>query len=238
MPSFFSYRRILQVLRNEVQEFDYVLSKLHKWNYSDYDVYIFVPLLLVFFVIFQAENGRINLNDDFLFLFLMYFVFSIFVAIVEWIRNSLFHKNEDITKSLQQLVDSINISNTIIVVIIIDFIFTYTAASLFLHNNVIESLFQIFLLFIVGMLIMAYFLFLNAIIVRSIEQKYLIIQKKKHELPEMYVKIKMKNFVGQIIGSLDSINFNLIIVEESDGFRLSLEYNKIESISAKLKVNQ
>lgn len=69
MPSFFSYRRILQVLRNEVQEFDYVLSKLRKWNYSDYDVYIFVPLLLVFFVIFQAENGRINLNDDFLFLF-------------------------------------------------------------------------------------------------------------------------------------------------------------------------
>lgn len=88
------------------------------------------------------------------------------------------------------------------------------------------------------MLIMAYFLFLNAIIVRSIEQKYLIIQKKKHELPEMYVKIKMKNFVGQIIGRLDSVNFNLIIVEESDGFRLSLEYNKIESISAKLKVNQ
>jgi hypothetical protein len=44
------------------------------------------------------------------------------------------------------------------------------------------------------------------------------------------------NFSKNIL--LDSINFNSIIIEEHDGFRLSLEYDKIESISAKLKEDQ
>jgi hypothetical protein len=100
------------------------------------------------------------------------------------------------------------------------------------------NLFQIFLLFVVGILIIAYFLFLNAIIIGSIEQNYLIIQKNKHELPEMYVKVKMKNMENQIIGTLDSINLNFIIIEEPDGFRLSLEYNKIDSISVRIKKNE
>ena len=48
----------------------------------------------------------------------------------------------------------------------------------------------------------------------------------------------MKNMENQIIGTLDSINLNFIIIEEPDGFRLSLEYNKIDSISVRLKKNE
>ena len=238
MPSFFSYRRIIQVLRNENQEFDDVLSKLRKWNYSDYDLYIFTLSAIIFIVIFEFGNGKINLYDDFLSLFLVYIVFAIFVSIVDWKRNSLFHKNVDITKSLRKIVDLTYFSDALIVWIVIMFIIIVSVPSFIFNNNVSANLFQIFLLFVVGILIIAYFLFLNAIIIGSIEQNYLIIQKNKHELPEMYVKVKMKNMENQIIGTLDSINLNFIIIEEPDGFRLSLEYNKIDSISVRIKKNE
>ena len=165
-------------------------------------------------------------------------MFAIFVSIVDWKRKSLFHKNVDITKSLRKIVDLTYFSDALIVWIVIMFIIIVGVPSFIFNNNVSANLFQIFLLFVVGILIIAYFLFLNAIIIGSIEQNYLIIQKNKHELPEMYVKVKMKNMENQIIGTLDSINLNFIIIEEPDGFRLSLEYNKIDSISVRIKKNE
>ena len=236
MPSFFSRRRILKVLQKENKEFDDVLSKLRKWKYSDYDIYIYVPVLVIILVIYGFENNKISLYDDFLILFWVFILFVIFNYIVVSKQNSLFHKNADITKSLQKIVDSLYISRALLLWIIFLFIFFVSFFSFLLNNNILENLFQISLLSIAGISIVAYFLFINTILIGSIEQNYLTMKKNRHELPEIYMKIKMKNTENALSGSLDSLRFSSITIDDTDGFRFSIEYNKIETIGVKSKL--
>jgi hypothetical protein len=133
---------------------------------------------------------------------------------------------------LRKIVDRIKLAETIFISVLLMDVFM-TAVSISSNNTTNEILFQIMSILVIGAFVIAYLLFIIAITIRGIERKYLIKLMDEKKLPSLSVKIKLKGLQNIIIGDIVLLDFSDIVIQEVDGYKVGLEYNKVETISAK-----
>ena len=233
IPSFFSRKRIIQLLRDENHDLDNALKKLRKWYYYDYDDFTVLPIVTIFFVL--GISGVIQFTQDVfsIIIVIVYLVFLAFYRITIRKLPSLYQKNVDeITDSLRKIVDRIKLAETISVSALIMDVFM-RAVNISFNNTTDEILLQIISILVIGTIVIAYVLFIIALTIRGIERNYLIKLIEEKKLPSLSVKIKLKGHENQIIGDLLLLDFSKIVIQDADGYRLSFEYSTVETIGAK-----
>ncbi|HLI47025.1 MAG TPA: hypothetical protein VKU94_07525, partial [Geobacterales bacterium] len=233
IPSFFSRGRFLRLLRDENQDLDNALRELRKVYYSDYDYFIMIPALVI--LMLGGIFGKIKLSQetDLLILTIVYNAFLIFHASSLSKLTPLYKKNtKEITEPLRKIVDSTRIANAIIIWVV--FVLVLLTAYNSLYNEALsESLLQLTLLSVVGGGVISFILFLSALRIRHIEQIFLFKLNREGKLAPISVKIRLKRQDAQITGNLVTLDFSTFVIQEADGYKLSMEYNKVETVSAK-----
>ena len=233
IPSFFSRKRIIRLLKVENKDLDNALKKLRKLYYYEYDAFTVLPIVTIFLVL--GTSGVIKFTQDAYhsIIVIVLLVFLSFSLITTSKLPSLYHKNVDeITDSLRKIVDRIKLAETIFISVLLMDVFM-TAVSISSNNTTNEILFQIMSILVTGAFVIAYLLFIIAITLRGIERKYLIKLMDEKKLPSLSVKIKLKGLQNIIIGDIVLLDFSNIVIQEVDGYKVGLEYNKVETISAK-----
>lgn len=232
-PSFFSRGRFLRLLRDENRDLDDALRKLRKLYYTDYDYFIAIPALVI--LVLEAISGKIKFTQEtgLLILSIVYNAFLIFHAINMSKLTPLYKKNTvEITEPLRKIIDSTRIADTIFVWVV--FVLVLLTADNYLYNQALsESLPQLTLLSVAGIGLIAFILFLSALRIRHIEQIFLLKLNREGKLALILVKIRLKRQDAPITGELITLDFSTFVVQETDGYKLSLEYNKVETVSVK-----
>lgn len=233
IPSFFSRGRFLRLLRDENRYLDDALRKLRKLHYSDYDYFIMIPALVI--LVLEAISGKIKFTQEtsLLILLIVYNAFLIFHSISMSKLTPLYKKNTvEITEPLRKIIDSTRIADTIIIWAV--FVLVLLTADNYLYNQALsESLLQLTLLSVAGVGVISFIVFLSALRIRHIEQIFLFKLNREGKLAPISVKIRLKRQDAQITGNLVTLDFSTFVIQEADGYKLSLEYNKVETVSAK-----
>jgi hypothetical protein len=233
IPSFFSRNRIIRLLKFENQDLDKALKKLHKPHFYYYDAFIFFSLVIIFLIL--GIFGLIHFTQD-VFHMIMVIVSSIFLVFYLFTISklaSLYHKNEDkITDSLTKIIEWIELVETLLVSTLIMDVFM-SAVSLSPNNTVEENQLQLIAILVIGIIVITYMLFIKKLTIRGIERNYMLRLIEEKKLPSLLVKIKVKGRENTIIGNIVLLDISNILIEEMDGYKMSLEYNKIETISSK-----
>ena len=233
IPSFFSRKRIIRLLKVENKDLDNALKKLRKLYFYNYGPIALFSIVIIFFLL--DGSGVIQFTQDAYhsIIEIVLLVFLSFYLITTSKLPSLYHKNVDeITDSLRKIVDRIKLAETIFISVLLMDVFM-TAVSISSNNTTNEILFQIMSILVIGAFVIAYLLFIIAITIRGIERKYLIKLMDEKKLPSLSVKIKLKGLQNIIIGDIVLLDFSDIVIQEVDGYKVGLEYNKVETISAK-----
>jgi hypothetical protein len=238
IPSFFSRKRIFQLLRDENQDLDSALKKLRKWYFYNYDVFTVVPITAIFLVLDISGVLQFTSYVSSIIIIIVYSAFIVFYLGIIWKLPSIFRKNVDeITASLRKIVDWIKIFNTVIVSTIV-MVALSNVGNILSNRSMVEGLLQIIEIFVLGTFAIAYTLSLSGLIIRGIEGRYLVKLKNEGKLPSVSVKINLKGKDKPIIGDLVSFDLSKFVVQEADGYRLSLEYNKVDTIGSMTKKNE
>ena len=235
IPSFFSRGRFLQLLRNENQDLDDILKKLRKLYFSDYSYFTVFPIVAIFSILSILGIIRLTLDVSIMVLDIIFVSFTGFVRIDDLKLTSLYMKNVDeVTDSLRKIVDKNKIVETVVVSTITMFIFL--SAEHFVSNPIIYGgLLRIAVLSALGTIFLVLIVLQITIRIRSVERDYLFKLKNEGKLPPFSVKISLKRQNILILGNLESFDLSRLIIQETDGYRLSLEYNKVETISSMTK---
>ncbi len=237
IPSFFSRNRIIRLLKVENQDLDKALKKLRKPYFYYYDAFILVLIVIIFLIL--GISGLIHFTQD-VFHIIMVIVSSIFVIfylITISKLASLYHKNKDkIMDSLTKIIDWIELVETILVSTLIMDVFM-SALSVSPNNTAEENLLQLIAILVTGTIVITYMLFIMKLTTRGIERNYLVKLIEEKKLPSLLVKIRVKGKENVIIGDIVLLDFSNIVIEEVDGYKMSLEYDKVETISSKSNQN-
>jgi hypothetical protein len=164
-------------------------------------------------------------------------IFVIFYLITISKLASLYHKNKDkIMDSLTKIIDWIELVETILVSTLIMDVFM-SALSVSPNNTAEENLLQLIAILVTGTIVITYMLFIMKLTTRGIERNYLVKLIEEKKLPSLLVKIRVKGKENVIIGDIVLLDFSNIVIEEVDGYKMSLEYDKVETISSKSNQN-
>ena len=233
IPSFFSRKRIVQLLKDENKDLDNALEKIRKLYIYDYYAFTVLPIVIIFLVLGISGLIQFTQNVFHIIIVIVFLVFFLFFEITIRKLPSLYQKNiDEITDSLRKIIDGINLAGTTSVSVLIMDVFM-SAESISSNNTTGEILLQIMSILVIGAFAIAYLLFIIAITIRGMERNYLIKLMGEKKLPTLSVKIKLKEHEKQIVGDLLLLDFSKIVIQEADGYKLGLEYNKVETISAK-----
>lgn len=233
IPSFFSRKRIIRLLRDENQDLDNALKKLRKWYFKDYDAFTVLPIVTIFLVLGISGVIQFTTNVDHIVIIIVFFAFIFYESVTTMKLPSLYQKNVDeITDSLRKIVDRTEIGETTFVSALIMNVFM-SAESISPNNTTDEFLLQLIAILVIGAIVIAYVLFIIALTIRGMERNYLIKLMDEKKLPTLSVKIKLKGRENIIIGDIVLLDFSKIVIQEADDYMLGLEYNKVETISAK-----
>ena len=82
--SFFSRKRIIQLLRDENQELDDALKALRKWYYYDYDAFTVFPIITIFFVLGISSAIQFTPDVDQIIIIIVYSAFILFSLVISW----------------------------------------------------------------------------------------------------------------------------------------------------------
>ena len=233
IPSFFSRKRIIRLLRDENPDLDNALKKLHKWHYSDYDAFTVFPIIAFFSVLGISGAIQFTPDVDRIVITIVYSAFIFFYLIITWKLNSFHEKTVDgITVLLRKIGDWIRMADASVVSSLVIVVFL-SGGYIFNNQDLSEGLLQIIALSVVVIVIIAFLLFLSALTLRNIERNYVVMLNNEGKLPTLSVKIKLKGHEKQIVGDLLLLDFSKIVIQEADGYRLSFEYSTVETIGAK-----
>lgn len=231
--SFFSRKRIIQLLRDENQELDDALKALRKWYYYDYDAFTVFPIMSIFLIL--AATGAIQFNAyvDRIVIVIVYLVYLIFNETIIWKLKSLYQKKVDeVTLFLRRIADWTKIADAIavssLVMIVLD-----SGGYIFYNIGITGGLVQIIVLSVVVIVIITFLLFLSSLVLRNIERNYVVLLNNERRLPTLSVKIKLKKREDQIVGILLLLDYSRIVIQEADGYKISFEYSTVETIGAK-----
>ncbi len=233
IPSFFTRKRIIDLLRDENQDIDLSLKKLRKLYYTDYHIFTVFPVLIIFTIL--VFTGIIKFNSDLEqeMIIVMDLIFTFFTMGITGHLDSIYRENiEKMTSSLRKIGDLIRIVDSISVTIIL-MVVLVSLVNILSRENVGESITQMIVIFVLGVSITTYIFYISALIIRNIEDGYLIKLNMAGKLPPISIKMRLKGQNSLIIGYFLGLSLNKFIIQETDGYRLSLEYNKIEMISSK-----
>jgi hypothetical protein len=233
IPSFFARKRIIDLLRDENQDIDLSLKKLRKLYYTDYDIFTVFPVLIIFLILVFIGIIKLTPNFDLKIIIVIDLIFTFFTMGITGHLDSIYRENiEKMTNSLRKIGDLIRMVDSVIVTIIFIVVFV-SSVNIVSKENFGESITQIIMIFVLGISVTIYIFYISALIIRNIEDGYLIQLNMAGKLPLISIKIKLKGQGSLIIGYFLGLSLNKFIIQEVDGYRLSLEYNKIELISSK-----
>lgn len=228
IPSFFSRRRILESLKDESQELSKALSNISKFEYSKLDFFIVFPLAIAIFI---AEiSGVLKLGTIYTTFFLIFVIFNVLDStLFTKIRQLLTKKTDEITKALRRINDTMDITEiTIFWAIFLFSIFEILDLS---HPETYSAFIQQLTIIIAGMSLASYIWFIIAVDKRYLERGYLAMLYFEGKLMPISVKIRLKSDSSTLFGKLLILDFSSLKILEEDGYTLSLDYNKIETIS-------
>ena len=233
IPSFFSRKRIIQLLRDENQDLDNALKKLRKLYYDHYDAFTVLPIITIFFVLGISGVIQFTPDVDQIIITIVYSVFILFSLVISWKLSSLHQKTVDeVTILLRKIGDWIRMADASVVSSLAIVVFL-SGGYIFNNQDLSEGLLQIIALSVVVIVIIAFLLFLSALTLRNIERNYVVMLNNEGKLPTLSVKIKLKGHENQIVGDLLLLDYSKIVIQEADGYRLSFEYSTVETIGAK-----
>jgi len=109
----------------------------------------------------------------------------------------------------------------------------FSAQNIIPNSTISEGLFQLSLISLTGVGIIAYVHFISTLVIRRIERDYLVKLNNEGKLTLMWIKLRLKKPDTLLKGKLVSLDLSTFVIQEEDGYRLSLEYKKVETISAK-----
>ena len=233
IPSFFSRKRIIRLLRDENPDLDNALKKLHKWHYSDYDAFTVFPIITIFFVLGISGAIQFTIDVDQIIIIIVYSAFIFFYSVITWKLNSFYQKTVDeVTVLLRKIGDWIRMADASVVSSLAMVVFL-SGGYIFNNQDLSGGLIQIIVLSVVVMLIIAFLIFLSAFTLRNIERNYVVMLNNEGKLPTLSVKIKLNGHEKQIVGDLLLLDYSKIVIQEADGYRLSFKYSTVETIGAK-----
>ena len=192
IPSFFSRKRVIRLLRDENLDLDNALKKLRKWYYYDYDAFTVFPLIVIF--LFLGISGAIQFTPDVdeIIIIIVYYASIIFSLINARKLKLLYPKKVDeVTVSLRRIADRTKMADAIavssLVMVVLD-----SGGYIFFNLGISEGLVQIIVLSVVVIAIISFLLFLSAKTLRNIERNYVVMLNNEEKLPTLTVKIKLK----------------------------------------------
>ena len=233
IPSFFSRKRIIQLLRDENQDLDNALKKLRKLYYDHYDAFTVLPIITIFFVLGISGVIQFTPDVDQIIITIVYSVFILFSLVISWKLSSLHQKTVDeVTILLRKIGDGIRMTEASAVSSLAMVVFLGWGY-IFFNQDLSGGLLQIIVISVVVIFIIAFLLFLSALTLRNIERNYVVMLNNEGKLPTLSVKIKLKGHENQIVGDLLLLDYSKIVIQEADGYRLSFEYSTVETIGAK-----
>ena len=233
IPSFFSRKRIIRLLRDENQDLDNALKKLRKLYYYEYDAFTVLPIVTIFLVLGISGVIQFTPDVDQIIITIVYSAFILFSLVITWKLNSFYQKTVDeVTVLLRKIGDRIRMADAS-VVSSLDMVVFLSEGYIFDNQDLPGGLLQIIVLYVVVIVIIAFLLFLSALTLRNIERNYVVMLNNEGKLPILSVKIKLKGRENQIIGDLLLLDFSKIVIQDADGYRLSFEYSTVETIGAK-----
>ena len=233
IPSFFSRKRIIRLLRDENPDLDNALKKLHKWHYSDYDAFTVFPIITILFVLGISGAIQFTIDVDQIIIIIVYSAFIFFYSVITRELKSLFEKTVDeVTVLLRKIGDWIRMADAS-VVSSLAMVVILSGGYIFNNQDLSGGLLQIMVISVVVIVVIAFLLFLSALTLRNIERNYVVMLNNEGKLPNLSVKIKLKRHEKQIVGDLLLLDFSKIVIQEADGYRLSFEYSTVETIGAK-----
>lgn len=236
-PSFFSRKRIIQLLRSENKDLNNVLKKLRKWYYYKYVFFTLIPIVVIFSVlsIFSVIQFTAYIND--IIITGVEATFVVFYMIITRKLHTLYQKKiDEVMDSLRRIVDFTKMAETTFVsALMMDIIIG--VGNILSNQSISDALTQITVLSVIGIYVIAFILFLSAVQIRSIESNYMLNLKIEGKMPLLSVKIRLKGQYKPIKGDILLLDSSYIVIQEADGYRYSLEYNKVEVIGAMTKEN-
>lgn len=232
ISSYFSRTKIMNTIKNEVGAVEDALGKISTIKYFQYDRYLFIAsitsMLSAGFFHFHITTDNFVLS-----IVILYFLFNAFHGIEGSRMRPLLSKSiEETLSSFKSIYNQLGISISAILWSIFTLILIYVA-----NFRTFESIFSFnsgfFVSIIVSILAVGYILFMTSVLKRQIERNYLVMLSNESKLPPIHLKIKMKNDSEVIKGQMISTDLNYITIDEFDGYRLCIDYSKIEMLSSK-----